>query len=138
MYCLTTAVTGFIGKAAEQGNAQAIEILKILRAELRSAQSALQVLTRCRKLSGARPVQPSAGVQLGDQLADAIDQNVLIVDRGQPEDARRDRDFHASVFVSPTLRSGLVASEKIGCSIDPISSLGIASVTSQMKKPWIG
>ena len=35
-------------------------------------------------------------------------------------------------------RSGWVASEKMGCSIDPMSSLGMASVTSQMKKSWIG
>src|ERR1700689_650064 len=34
--------------------------------------------------------------------------------------------------------SGLVDSEKIGCSIDPMSSFGIASITSQMKKSWIG
>ncbi len=34
---------------------------------------------------------------------------------------------------SRTLTSGLVAREKIGCSIDPMSDLGIASVTSQMK-----
>src|SRR5580704_12775517 len=34
--------------------------------------------------------------------------------------------------------SGLVDSEKIGCSIEPMSSFGIASITSQMKKSWIG
>ena len=34
--------------------------------------------------------------------------------------------------------SGFVAKEKIGCSMEPMSSLGIASVTSQMKKSWIG
>src|ERR1700728_318198 len=39
---------------------------------------------------------------------------------------------------SRTLKSGLVESENMGCSIDPISSLGIASVTSQMKKSCIG
>jgi hypothetical protein len=36
------------------------------------------------------------------------------------------------------MESGLVASEKMGCSIDPISSFRIASITSQMKKSWIG
>src|ERR1700685_1091173 len=36
------------------------------------------------------------------------------------------------------LRSGLVLSEKSGCSIDPMSSFGMASVTSQIKKSWIG
>src|ERR1041384_1724093 len=39
---------------------------------------------------------------------------------------------------SRRLTSGLVAREKIGCSIDPMSSLGMASATSQMKKSWIG
>ena len=39
---------------------------------------------------------------------------------------------------SRMFRSGFVDKEKIGCSIDPISSFGIASVTSQIKKSWIG
>ncbi len=35
-------------------------------------------------------------------------------------------------------RSGRVESEKIGCSMDAMSSLGMASSTSQMKKSAVG
>ena len=57
--------------------------------------------------------------------------------------ARADQVFHTAHFPlhpvgSEPLRSGFVDKEKIGCSIDPMSSLGIASATSQMKKSWIG
>ena len=85
-----------------------------------------------------RAVRLLAGVHLGDELADAVDEDVLVVDRRQAERAGDDRDFDAVMLVFADARSGLVASEKMGCSIDPMSSLGMASVTSQMKKSWIG
>ena len=86
-----------------------------------------------------RLVQLGAGIQFGDQLADAVDQNVLVMNGRQAENTRRDRDLDAVMFVfAGRFESGLVEREKIGCSIEPISSFGIASVTSQMKKSWIG
>ena len=46
-----------------------------------------------------RFMQLGASIQFRQKLTDAVDQNVLVVNRGQPEDARRDRDFHAVMFV---------------------------------------
>ena len=61
------------------------------------------------------------------------------MDRRQAQRTRHDGDFRRRYArIRAIARSGLVASEKMGCSIDPISSFGMASVTSQMKKSWIG
>ena len=75
-----------------------------------------------------------AGLHFGDQLADAVDQNILVMNRRQAQGIGTTEIFVPLCSYSRTAKSGLVASEKMGCSIDPMSSFGIASVTSQMKK----
>ena len=49
----------------------------------------------------------SAGVHLGDELADAVNQDVLVVDRGQAQGAGDDRDFHAVMLVFADSEVGL-------------------------------
>ena len=56
----------------------------------------------------------SAGIQRRHQLADAIDQDVLVMDRGQPLDAWRDLDLHIVMGIAQDAPIGARRQRKNG------------------------
>ena len=91
---------------ADAGAAQAVEGGDEL---LVAAPSVLRLVETSRSIGFdvKRPVRLDAGVHLGDELADAVNQDVLVVDGRQAQRAGDDRDFHAVMLVFADVQVGL-------------------------------